>query len=297
MGFVADFSANNFQPKPAASSHGSLKSARGYLADFGIELPPEPKETFQRSNRPANPTPESQLRQAAIRSGKSSGFRSFTTPQTSNAPENQEKTQLRDKLKNQLKQLKDQLETVVKAGYVANLTEEKLRDEIGRAKDKLANRSEQLKQKSKEKEDADKKLKATKKLADILEARVFGPGSRANDWKWGLDASLMNDCLDIKLGFRLDEELDESQQYRLFNFLHEQKDKVWSLRDQASNKKDEVARVQAEVKVLEKTLSLLQEKHKETAASKDALERKRDSLRKQKDQLQDKLFRLTGSFS
>jgi chromosome segregation ATPase len=300
MGFVADFSAENFKPKPASAqcNRSSAASPRGYLADFGRKTPAEPQETFQAKGE--RQSPESKMRRAALKSGKSasfcSGFGSFAKTHSKEDSANREKQQKVKNLRTQLKTLKQQMGTVAKASNVANMTEEKLRDEIGRAKDKLASRSDQVKEKTKEKEDADKKLERTKKLVNILEARIFGPASRGHDWKFGLGASLMNDCFDIKLGFRLDEELNESQQYQLFNFFHRQQDQVWSLQDRASDKKEEVAKLHAEVRVLEQGIAALTKQHTKTVSTAQALSRKKESLQDKKERLQDQLYQLTSSF-
>ena len=305
MGFVADFMV---QSAPSPQTAPKLRpSARGFLGDFGSKTPAEPRETFQRSATPEKPTPESRMRQAAIKSGKTplaSSFASFIPKkpalnQGANSKAQAAKRAKEQKVKKartELQKLNQELDTLVKAGNVANMTEEKLRDEIDKAKAKLAQRCDQLKQKRKEKEETDKRLERNKKLVGILEARLYGPSSRAQDWKWGLGASLMNDCLDLKLGFRLDEELDENQKYRLANFLDQKRDRSWTLSDQACDKKEEVARVYAEKKVIEMTLAKLKEQHIKTAGTAERLGRKREQLSRQKEQLQDRLFRLTGSF-
>jgi chromosome segregation ATPase len=297
MGFVADFSKNNFKAKPGATqSSRSTSGARSYLADFG-KAAAEPQESYQRNTQSQSPSPESQMRRAAMQSGKFSSFANF---QSATSKEDAAKREQQKKVKNlrtQLKSVNQQLGTVVKAGNVAHMTEERLKDEIGRAKDKLASRSDQLKMKQKEKEDTDTKLERTKRMVSVLEARVHGPESRSNDWKWGLGASMMNDCLDLKLGFRLDEELNESDEYRLRSYLDEKRDQVWTLRDRASDKKDEVARIHAEVKVLEKGIEALQQQHTKTAATAEKLGRQKESLKNKKDRLQDQIYRLNGIFT
>lgn len=304
MGFVADFMAKSAPSPQTAKS--PRPSARGFLGDFGSKTPAEPKETFQRGVS-EKPTPESLMRRAAIKSGKSPLAASFTSfvpkkpalNQGAGSKAQAAKREQEQKIKNaraELKKLSSELDTLARAGNVAHMTEEKLRDEIEKAKAKLAQRSDQLKQKRKEKEETDKRLERTKKLVGVLEARLYGPSSRAQDWKWGLGASLMNDCLDLKLGFRLDEELDDNQKYRLANFLDQKRDRVWTLGDQACDRKEEVARVYSEKKVIEMTLAKLKEQHTKTAGTAERLGRKREQLSREKERLQDRLYRLTGSY-
>ena len=300
MGFVADFANNNFKPKPTASQgNRSSAIARSFLADFGKAA--EPQETFHSSAQSQGLSPESQMRRAALKSGKSpvfsSGFARFNNTTTKEAAAKSQQQKKLKNLRSELKTLKQQIGTVLKAANVASMTEEKLKDEIARSKDKLASRCDQLKMKQKEKEDTDKKLEKTKRMVSILEARLYGPESRGHDWKWGHGASVMNDCFDLRLGFRLDEELSESDEYRLANFLDQHRDKVWTLQDRASDKKDEVCRLNSEVKVLEKGIAALKQQHGKTAQTAVALGRKKESLQSKKERLQDQIYRLTGSFA
>ena len=189
MGFVADFMAKSAPSPQTAKS--PRPSARGFLGDFGSKTPAEPKETFQRGVS-EKPTPESLMRRAAIKSGKSPLAASFTSfvpkkpalNQGAGSKAQAAKREQEQKIKNaraELKKLSSELDTLARAGNVAHMTEEKLRDEIEKAKAKLAQRSDQLKQKRKEKEETDKRLERTKKLVGVLEARLYGPSSRAQD--------------------------------------------------------------------------------------------------------------------